>query len=292
MLAWAVGFAALAAMLFGQSSLLQRMSSLEQLLDEAAEERSSGQARTRADEVVKAPAVTRSEEVPLAASEAPRTGKVPAAARDASDASVLRRLDAGFSALQDEIQRLTNALSTSGAASVPGVVPEYDPTQPPKPGEAGEEKKEHRSYGPEQATGGPNSTGGDDPKTWAPQAADGGQEWLWVGFGLAVEPAQIRIRESYNPGGIFKVTGFHNQEEFVLWEGEAAKASGQRDFVVPVSPGHWLQAVRVYVDTSRVPGWQEIDAVELVGRDGSRQWAVSAAASSWYGESESTRLTR
>jgi len=40
----------------------------------------------------------------------------------------------------------------------------------------------------------------------------------------------------------------------------------------------------VYLDRRRVPGWNEIDAVELVGRDGSRQWATSAIASSSYAE--------
>ena len=35
----------------------------------------------------------------------------------------------------------------------------------------------------------------------------------------------------------------------------------------------------------RVAGWNEIDAVELIGRDGSRQWAKGANASSSYGAS-------
>jgi hypothetical protein len=33
-----------------------------------------------------------------------------------------------------------------------------------------------------------------------------------------------------------------------------------------------------------VPGWNEIDAVELIGRDGSHQWAKQASASSTYAE--------
>ncbi len=36
------------------------------------------------------------------------------------------------------------------------------------------------------------------------------------------------------------------------------------------------------VETKTVGGWNEIDAVELVGRDGSRQWATAATASSSY----------
>jgi hypothetical protein len=40
--------------------------------------------------------------------------------------------------------------------------------------------------------------------------------------------------------------------------------------------------IKVYLDRRRARGWNEIDAVELVGRDGSRQWAASATVSSAY----------
>jgi len=43
-------------------------------------------------------------------------------------------------------------------------------------------------------------------------------------------------------------------------------------------------SVKVYLDTRRVPGWNEIDAVELVGRDGTRQWATAATAISTFVE--------
>lgn len=42
--------------------------------------------------------------------------------------------------------------------------------------------------------------------------------------------------------------------------------------------------MRIYLDTALSPGWEEIDAVELVAKDGSRQWATSASASSTYAE--------
>ena len=48
-------------------------------------------------------------------------------------------------------------------------------------------------------------------------------------------------------------------------------------------PGLTASGVKVYLDTTRVPGWNEIDAVELIGRDGSRQWASTSSASSSYG---------
>jgi hypothetical protein len=96
--------------------------------------------------------------------------------------------------------------------------------------------------------------------------------------------AQVRMRETYNPGAISKVTAMVNGAEVVLWEGTAAKGKGIRDFVVSVSGGIQANSVIVHLDTTRVSSWPEIEAVELVGRDGSRQWATSANASSTYAE--------
>jgi hypothetical protein len=42
--------------------------------------------------------------------------------------------------------------------------------------------------------------------------------------------------------------------------------------------------IRLIVDTDRVPGWNEIDAVELIGASGVRQWVQSARASSSYSD--------
>ena len=54
------------------------------------------------------------------------------------------------------------------------------------------------------------------------------------------------------------------------------------DTVFPVTGSVTARAVKVYLDTRRVPGWNEIDAVEMVGRDGQRQWASQARASSSF----------
>ena len=119
---------------------------------------------------------------------------------------------------------------------------------------------------------------------WTSLDPDGGPEWLGLGFDRTVEVAQVRIRESYNPGAITKVTTTVNGSELVLWEGNSSRGKAPRDFVVPVPAGIQANSVVVYLDTKRVAGWNEIDAVELLGRDGSRQWATSANASSAYAD--------
>ena len=51
---------------------------------------------------------------------------------------------------------------------------------------------------------------------------------------------------------------------------------------VPAAGKVTASRIRITLDTSKIAGWNEIDAVELVGQDGSRQWATDARASSTY----------
>ena len=125
---------------------------------------------------------------------------------------------------------------------------------------------------------------GDIQTAWASREPDAGSEWLWVDFERPTPLAEVRIRETFNPGAISKVTAVVNGQEVLLWEGTAAGGQAPRDFVVPVRGNISAGSVVVHLDTSRVEGWNEIDAVELVGRDGSRQWASAVNASSTYAD--------
>lgn len=187
-----------------------------------------------------------------------------------------------IAALENQVRALQLALDRQPIGLA---IPEYDPTRPlPDPGLVANLPPK-RGWGTEQVTGPPDTVRpGDSPTAWAPLKANGGEEWLMVGFANAVEVAEVRIRETYNPGAISKVTAVVNNEQVVLWEGTAAPSATPRDFVVPVPPGVPADTVVVHLDTTRVDSWSEIDAVELVGRDGSRQWASSANASSTYAE--------
>jgi nucleoredoxin len=147
-----------------------------------------------------------------------------------------------------------------------------------------------RAWGPEQATGAPDTaTAGDFQTAWASLLPDGGPEWLQVEFPKPVVLGEVRIRETFNPGAISKITAFlNNQEEVLLWEGEANALPAPSDMVVKPDSRVLSNRVKIYLDTTRVQGWNEIDAVELVGEDGSRQWASSATASSTYAEKAAT----
>jgi thiol-disulfide isomerase/thioredoxin len=143
-----------------------------------------------------------------------------------------------------------------------------------------------REWGPEQATGAPNTpTAGDIPTAWASLHPDGGTEWLQVEFDKPVEVAEVLIRETFNPGAISKVVAIEtDNKETIIWEGQAPSSAAPTEMVVKASSPVSSNKIKIYLDSNRVPGWNEIDAVQLVGKDGLRQWASIATASSSFAE--------
>lgn len=145
-----------------------------------------------------------------------------------------------------------------------------------------------RRWGHEQAAGEPDTAqAGDIPSAWASKLPDGGEEWLQVDYDRAVDLQQINVVESHNPGAIRKVTAvLPDGRETTVWEGtmEPSNADELVSSQFPVAGNVRAQSVKVYLDTARVPGWNEIDAVQLIGRDGSKQWATGSRASSSYAD--------
>jgi hypothetical protein len=182
--------------------------------------------------------------------------------------------------LEQRVNELTRALEPPTGARA---VAEYNVMSPPFGQDETEPPAEKRGWGEEQIVGPPDTPTAADARTaWAPREQNAGPEWLAVEFPQAVDVAEIRIRETFNPGAISKVTGMVDGQEHVLWEGTATGGAAPRDFVIPVQGTLQANSVVVHLDTARIPGWNEIDAVELVGKDGSRQWASSVTASSTY----------
>ena len=168
-----------------------------------------------------------------------------------------------------------NRISANRNYASPQLVPHYDGG--PK-----------RSWGHEQATGAPDTKrAGDISTAWASKNPDGGVEWLELDYERAVGIDTIRVVESHNPGAISKVAVIRpDGGEETVWQGNLA-GSGQNELLqsdFKVARNVQGQKVRVYVDTGRVPGWNEIDAVQLIGKDGTQQWAVGSTASSSYAD--------
>jgi hypothetical protein len=118
-----------------------------------------------------------------------------------------------------------------------------------------------------QAVGRPDSAAGADQATaWASKDADAPQEWLELDYTLQVRPRTIRVHETYNPGALVKVEGRDADGTWrVLWDGGASARDGAW-LAVDVGPGAGAtRSIRLTLDSGAVGGWNEIDAVELIG---------------------------
>jgi hypothetical protein len=114
---------------------------------------------------------------------------------------------------------------------------------------------------------------------------------LVVDFPKEVEVAQVRVRETLGPGTIFMVSAIlADGSEKILWHGTEPAAEAPVEMEFNPSSKVRSRRIRIQLDTSVVKGWNEIDAVELVGTDGTRQWASGAWASSTYADRGSKTL--
>ena len=126
------------------------------------------------------------------------------------------------------------------------------------------------SWSAQQATGEPNSLdGGDLPTAWAAASADSQVESLVLAFDVPVIPAGIEIYESYNPGAIvsIEVLDLNTDEWVVVWAGTADTVGENVAIFSPAltSVEFATSQVRLTIDEPAVTGWNEIDAVKLIG---------------------------
>lgn len=109
----------------------------------------------------------------------------------------------------------------------------------------------------------------DHPRAWASQEKDRGPEWITVRFPGASEARAVVLVETLHPGAVARVDDVTDPDEPVeLWRTPRSPV---------VAPGHVLllelatprpiTTLRVLLDTARVAGWNEIDAVGLLTED-------------------------
>jgi enterochelin esterase-like enzyme len=132
----------------------------------------------------------------------------------------------------------------------------------------GQGKNDPSDWSARQACGKPDTDeAGDLPTAWASQASDGGEEWLELTYKAAVRPARVRIHETFNPGAVVKIEALDPEKNWhVLWKGKDTTAEAPGYLEVRFDPPNFATRVlRVTLDTSEVGGWNEIDAVQLIG---------------------------
>jgi len=197
----------------------------------------------------------------------------------------LSNITTQIAAAKREMQNMVQAANAITTA-LPTRSDPVPPSRPPASSHSADGQLLKRNWGPEQALGPPDTKdAGDIVTAWASRSPDAGEEWLKLDYDGAVDLAEIRVRETFNPGAISKVTAFlPNGEEITIWEGVEPIGEAPVDTAFPVNTPIRPNSIKVYLDTRRVAGWNEIDAVELIGRDGTQHWASSATTSSTYAE--------
>jgi len=178
----------------------------------------------------------------------------PGSADAAASAETTAKMAAAEWALkQDEIKRDSNgqwAIQATASSS-------YNDAQ----GTAG--------WSANQVTAAPNvDKYGDDPAAWASKTPDGGIEWLDLKYPKPVHATEMRVRESCGSGSVIKIELYDEQGGgHVVWQGN--DPTTELNYLMVKFPKTTFRTDRVKVTlaTNVVPGWNEIDAVQLVGTD-------------------------
>jgi hypothetical protein len=125
------------------------------------------------------------------------------------------------------------------------------------------------SYSANQATGAPNvDKYGDNGAAWAPKTEDGGIEWLDLKYPKPVHATEVRVRESCGSGTVIKVEVFDEQGgAHAVWQGNDPTLELNYLMLRFPKTAFKTDRVKITLATNVVPGWNEIDAVQLVGTD-------------------------
>jgi len=123
-------------------------------------------------------------------------------------------------------------------------------------------------WSPKQATGAPNvDKYSDDQHAWAPKTPDGGIEWLDLRYPKPVHAAEVRVRESMGSGAVIKVELFDEAgAAHTIWQGVDPTKDLNYLILKFKTTEYKVNRVKVTLATNVVPGWNEIDAVQLVGK--------------------------
>jgi hypothetical protein len=120
-----------------------------------------------------------------------------------------------------------------------------------------------------QATGAPNvDTYGDNGSAWTSKTPDAGIEWLDLKFPKPVNASEVRVRESCGSGAVIKVEVFDEQGGgHTVWAGNDPTTGLNYLMVKFPKTAFKTDRVKITLATNVVPGWNEIDAVQLIGSD-------------------------
>ena len=124
-------------------------------------------------------------------------------------------------------------------------------------------------YSANQATGAPSvDKYGDDGNAWTSKTPDGGIEWLDLKYPRPVHATEVRVRESCGSGAVIKIEVFDEQgAAHAVWQGNDPTKDLNYLMVKIPKTTYKADRVKITLATNVVAGWNEIDAVQLVGTD-------------------------
>jgi len=222
------------------------------LLALAACNKSTGTAESTAKPVATNPSPTAA--APAAAAPAAQPAAAPVVNADGSSADTTAKLAATDWALkQDEIKHDPKgqwAISATASSAY-------------------RDAKGPQDWSAEQAAGEPNAEKyQDDSHAWAPRDQDSGIEWLDLKYAKPVYATEVRVRESLGSGAVIKVELYDEQGNIhKVWQGVDPTTELNYLLVKFPKTAYKTDRVKVTLATNVIPGWNEIDAVQLVGSD-------------------------
>ena len=106
---------------------------------------------------------------------------------------------------------------------------------------------------------------GDHQRAWATRGENDGLEWVTVEFARSIDARGVVVVETFNPGAIVRIDDLSRPGETVgLWSGSTAPARTSRLLHLALPTARPITRLRLLLDTRKVPGWNEIDAVGLL----------------------------
>lgn len=129
------------------------------------------------------------------------------------------------------------------------------------------------SWSAKQATGAPNvNECSDNSLAWASASSDTTAEWLELTYDTPVVPTEINIYQSYNPSQVVEVDVITPDGiTYIVWTGAPQLVAQCPDLMtisIELEEQIVAKKVVVVIDQSILvnTSWNEIDAVELVGK--------------------------
>lgn len=124
------------------------------------------------------------------------------------------------------------------------------------------------SWSAQQATGPANlKQCSDNSKAWATKQQNKGQEWLLLRYKTQVQAVGAILHINLNPGAVVAIEARTGAGWTTVWQGQdPTKQTCPVKWAVMFQNHVQTDTLRIILDTKKVSGWNEIDAVQLVSR--------------------------